>query len=68
MDQNRREDLEAIIDIALKGNSGSEVRIMEDIYQVDAMRAFAEICEEDLGFPGMRLDLFYPDYDPKKDD
>lgn len=30
---------------------------------MDAQRAFAEIVEEDLGYHGMRLDLFYPDFD-----
>lgn len=52
-------------------NAGSkeeeEVKIFEDIYQMDASQAFETYNATALGIPGMRLDLFYPEYDEKKE-
>ena len=39
-----------------------EVRLLEDIYQLNAAQAFERYNAIALGIPGMRLDLFYPDY------
>ena len=50
-------------------NAGSkeEVKIFEDIYQMNASQAFERYNAIALGIPGMRLDLFYPEYDEKKE-
>lgn len=49
-------------------NAGSheEVKLLEDIYQMDASQAFERYNAIALGIPGMRLDLFYPEYGEKK--
>ena len=54
-----------ILDKTICGQSGciEEVRLLEDIYQMNAAQAFEKYNEIELGIPGMRLDLFYPDYD-----
>lgn len=44
-----------------------EVKLLEDIYQMNAAKAFERYNEIELGMPGMRLDLFYPDYDKNAD-
>ena len=45
-------------------NAGSheEVKLLEDIYQMDASQAFERYNAIALGIPGLRLDLFYPEY------
>lgn len=54
-----------ILDKTICGQSGciEEVRLLEDIYQMNASQAFERYNAIQLGLPGMRLDLFYPDYD-----
>lgn len=49
-------------------NAGSheEVKLLEDIYQMDASQAFERYNAIALGIPGMRLDLFYPEYNVKE--
>lgn len=49
-------------------NAGSheEVKLLEDIYQMDASQAFERYNAIVLGIPGMRLDLFYPEYNVKE--
>ena len=49
-------------------NAGSheEVKLFEDIYQMDASQAFERYNAIALGIPGMRLDLFYPEYNAKE--
>ena len=50
-------------------NAGSheEVQLLEDIYQMNAGQAFERYNAIALGIPRMRLDLFYPEYDEKKE-
>lgn len=50
-------------------NAGSheEVKLLEDIYQMNASQAFERYNAIALGIRGMRLDLFYPEYDEKKE-
>ena len=49
-------------------NTGSheEVKLLEDIYQMNAGQAFERYNAIALGIPGMRLDLFYPEYNEKE--
>lgn len=49
-------------------NAGSheEVKLLEDIYQMNASQAFERYNAIALGIPGMRLDLFYPEYNEKE--
>ena len=46
--------------------SHEEVKLLEDIYQMDASQAFERYNAIVLGIPGMRLDLFYPEYNVKE--
>lgn len=49
-----------ILDRVFSGTeSSSEVKILEDVYQLDAAKAFEEYNQAELGIPGLRLDLFY---------
>jgi len=50
-----------------KAGSHEEVKLLEDIYQMNASQAFERYNAIALGIPGMRLDLFYPEYDEKKE-
>jgi len=52
-----------ILNKTLDGNGSiEEVRLLEDIYQLNAAQAFERYNAIALGIPGMRLDLFYPEY------
>ena len=70
VDSEAGSELNACVEILNKtlceAKSGEEVSILEDIYQMDTERAFERYNAIALGIPGMRLDLFYPEYDDKK--
>lgn len=42
-------------------NSLEEVKIIEDVYDMNVSEAFEKFNAIALGIPGLRLDLFYPD-------
>lgn len=44
-----------------------EVKLLEDVYQIDVSTAFERYNAIALGIPGMRLDLFYPEYSESQD-
>ena len=50
--------LKDIVDSYVAGNSPEEVKINEDLYNVDAHSAFSQLCEMTTGISGLRLDLF----------
>ena len=57
------EVLEKTLDTA---RSHEEVKLLEDIYQMNASQAFERYNAIALGIPGLRLDLFYPEYSQKE--
>lgn len=64
MDKPTDDELEVykkILDSCVSHGSMDEVHIYEDLYQVDAQKAFEKLCEVNLGMSGMRLDLFLDD-------
>lgn len=54
---NELEVYKKILDACASNNSLDEVHIYEDLYDVDAQKAFEKLCESSFGIPGMRLDL-----------
>lgn len=66
----KNSELDACMKILHKtlDNTGSheEIKLLEDIYQMDASQAFERYNAIALGIPGMRLDLFYPEYNAKE--
>ena len=63
-------ELNACVEILNKtlceAESGEEVSILEDIYQMDTERAFERYNAIMLGIDGLRLDLFDPSYKVSK--
>ena len=56
-----------ILDKCASNRSSDEVHIYEDLYNVNAQEAFENLCEANLGFYGMRLDLFLDGLSGDKD-
>ena len=42
----------------LDGHSQSSVALKEAIYNTDAKQLFKEFCADEIGMPGLRLELF----------
>lgn len=64
---NELEVYKKILDACASNNSLDEVHIYEDLYGVDAQKAFEKICAISLGISGMRLDLFLDGLSGDKD-
>ena len=55
--KNELEVCKKILDACAGNGSLDEVHIYEDLYDVDAQKAFEKLCESSFGISGMRLDL-----------
>lgn len=55
--KNELEVYKKILDACAGNGSFDEVHIYEDLYGVNAQKAFEKLCESSFGIPGMRLDL-----------
>ena len=64
---NELEVYRKILDACASNNSLDEVHIYEDLYDVDAQKAFEKLCEASFGISGMRLDLFLDGLSGNKD-
>ena len=53
---------------AVYNKTSDEVHIYEDLYAVDAHEAFEQVCENNIGISGLRLDLFIDSIPRQKED